>query len=67
MCQEMEELVLDPQIRAWVILPIMLITFLVGMGRHYAQILITDAKKPDPVQTFEAYDVITIIIESLNH
>ena len=29
---QMDDLLLDPQIRAWVIVPILLITFLVGIG-----------------------------------
>ena len=36
-----EHLVLDPQIRDWVVIPMVLMLILVGMGRHYVQQLIT--------------------------
>jgi hypothetical protein len=39
------ELRLDPAIRLWVFLPIVAITFLVGIVRHYISILLTSAKK----------------------
>ena len=39
------ELRLDPAIRLWVFLPIVAITFLVGIVRHYVSILLTSAKK----------------------
>nr|CAG4645730.1 EOG090X0B72 [Lynceus sp. MCZ IZ 141354] len=41
----MAELLLDPEIRTWVFLPIVLITFLVGVIRHYVSILISSQKK----------------------
>lgn len=40
-------LVLDPAIRDWVVLPMVLVVVLVGMGRHYVQTLI----KTTPVLT----------------
>lgn len=40
------DLLLDPQIRWWVILPILAITFLSGISRHYVSILISSSKKP---------------------
>lgn len=40
-------LVLDPSIRDWVVLPMVLVVVLVGMGRHYVQSLI----KSTPVYT----------------
>lgn len=43
----MAELLLDPAIRFWVFLPIVLITFLIGVVRHYASILLTSKKKVD--------------------
>lgn len=39
------DLLLDPSIRIWVFLPIVIITFLVGVVRHYISILISSAKK----------------------
>lgn len=40
----MSELLLDPSIRVWVFLPIVIITFLVGILRHYVSILISSSK-----------------------
>lgn len=39
------DLLLDPSIRVWVFLPIIVITFLVGIVRHYVSLLITSQKK----------------------
>ena len=39
------DLLLDPAIRIWVFLPIIVITFLVGIVRHYVSILIASQKK----------------------
>ena len=45
--RKMAELLLDPDIRKWVILPIVLITLMFGLLRHYITILLTnDNKKP---------------------
>lgn len=41
----MAELLLDSDIRIWVFLPIVVITFLVGIIRHYVTILLTSEKK----------------------
>nr|CAG4645028.1 EOG090X0B72 [Leptodora kindtii] len=41
----MAELLLDPAIRIWVFLPIVMITFLVGILRHYLSIIISSQKK----------------------
>lgn len=41
------DLVVDPQIRVWVFLPIVVITFLVGILRHYISIFLTSHKKVD--------------------
>ncbi|KAM3910149.1 ER membrane protein complex subunit 3-like [Leptodactylus fuscus] len=39
------ELLLDSNIRLWVVLPIVFITFFVGMIRHYVSILLQSDKK----------------------
>jgi len=44
------ELQLDPAIRLWVFLPIVIITFLVGIIKHYVSILLTSPKKVDLAQ-----------------
>uniref|UniRef100_A0A673NH44 ER membrane protein complex subunit 3 n=1 Tax=Sinocyclocheilus rhinocerous TaxID=307959 RepID=A0A673NH44_9TELE len=41
----MPELLLDSNIRLWVVLPIVFITFLVGVIRHYVSILLQSDKK----------------------
>lgn len=41
------ELRLDPAIRMWVFLPIVAITFLVGILRHYVSVLLSSDKKVD--------------------
>lgn len=43
----MAELLLDPSIRGWVFLPIVVITFLVGIVRHYIALLLTSQKKAE--------------------
>ena len=44
------ELRLDPAIRMWVFLPIVAITFLVGIVRHYVSVLLSSQKKVDLAQ-----------------
>ena len=44
------ELRLDPAIRLWVFLPIVVITFLVGIIKHYVSILLTSPKKVNLAQ-----------------
>ena len=41
---KMNQLLIDPHIRVWVFLPIVIITFLVGILRHYVSILISTTK-----------------------
>ena len=41
----MAELLLDPDIRIWVILPIVIITLLVGVLRHYVIMLLHREKR----------------------
>ncbi|KAL7408270.1 hypothetical protein ABVT39_020762 [Epinephelus coioides] len=44
-CMAEPELLLDSNIRLWVVLPIVFITFLVGVIRHYVSILLQSDKK----------------------
>lgn len=46
----MAELLLDPNIRLWVFLPIVIITFLVGIVRHYVSIILSSQKKIELLQ-----------------
>ncbi|XP_047995256.1 ER membrane protein complex subunit 3 [Leguminivora glycinivorella] len=46
----MAELLLDPNIRGWVFLPIVIITFLVGIVRHYISIILSSQKKIELLQ-----------------
>ena len=41
------ELLLDPDIRLWVILPIVLITLLFGLVRHYVTVLLKQDQTPE--------------------
>jgi len=50
-----EDLLLDPAIRIWVIVPIVMITFLVGVIRHHVSILLTTAKKADLEQIKQSH------------
>jgi hypothetical protein len=43
----MSDLLLDPAIRLWVFIPIVIITFLIGIVRHYVAVLVTSKKKID--------------------
>ncbi|KAJ3639547.1 hypothetical protein Zmor_002901 [Zophobas morio] len=57
------DLVVDSQIRSWVFLPIVVITFLVGILRHYISLLISGQKKLDQNQLRDRYDI--IVFDSL--
>ncbi|XP_077288747.1 ER membrane protein complex subunit 3 [Arctopsyche grandis] len=46
----MAELLLDANIRGWVFLPIVTITFLVGILRHYISIILSSQKKVEILQ-----------------
>ncbi|XP_065356913.1 ER membrane protein complex subunit 3 [Calliphora vicina] len=46
----MTELLIDPNIRVWVFLPIVLIAFFIGILRHYVSILIASQKKAEITQ-----------------
>ncbi|KAI6230972.1 ER membrane protein complex subunit 3 [Aphelenchoides besseyi] len=43
----MTDLLLDTAIRSWVFVPIIVTTFLIGVIRHYAYLLLLNKKKPD--------------------
>nr|KAF6420288.1 ER membrane protein complex subunit 3 [Molossus molossus] len=49
------ELLLDSNIRLWVVLPIVIITFFVGMIRHYVSILLQSDKKLTQEQVSDRY------------
>jgi len=53
----MAELLLDSDIRLWVFLPIVVITFLVGIIRHYVTILLSTEKKVELQQISDRYFV----------
>lgn len=55
----MVDLLLDPQIRSWVVVPIVIITFFLGIGRHYLTLLIKTKKPVEKVQLMERYLVVT--------
>lgn len=46
----MAELLVDPNIRVWVFLPIVVITFLIGILRHYVSILLSSPKRVEVTQ-----------------
>jgi len=50
-----DDLLLDPAIRIWVIVPIVLITFLVGVIRHHASTLLTSSKKAEVEKVRQAH------------
>ncbi|CAN8005236.1 unnamed protein product, partial [Ixodes pacificus] len=55
---KMAELLLDPDIRIWVFLPIVVITFLIGIVRHYVSILISSTKKVELQQVQDSQALI---------
>lgn len=57
----MAELLIDPNIRGWVFLPIVVITFLVGIIRHYVSILISSQKKVEMTQIQDRWVRILLI------
>lgn len=53
-----DDLLLDPDIRLWVFLPIVIITFFVGILRHYVSILLSSAKKVELQQVVDSQAMI---------
>ncbi len=53
-----DDLVLDPSIRVWVFLPIIMITFFVGIVRHYVSIVISSTKKIELQQVMDSQAMI---------
>lgn len=49
------DLIVDSQIRVWVFLPIVIITFLVGIVRHYVSMLLDSQKKIEIQQLQDRY------------
>lgn len=60
------ELLLDSNIRLWVVLPIVFITFLVGVIRHYVSILLQSDKKLTLEQVSDRC-VKTAVLEPVKH
>lgn len=56
--QMSDDLLLDPDIRLWVFLPIVIITFFVGILRHYVSILISSPKKVELQQVVDSQAMI---------
>lgn len=55
----MAELLLDTNIRGWVFLPIVVITFLVGILRHYVSLLLSTQKKAELQQVQDSQVMIS--------
>jgi len=53
-----DDLLLDPDIRVWVFLPIVVITFFVGILRHYVSILLSSTKKVELQQVMDSQAMI---------
>jgi len=53
-----DDLVLDPSIRCWVFIPIILVTFLIGLIRHYVSIILSSSKPVDLLQVQDSQAII---------
>ena len=62
----MAELLLDPAIRLWVILPIVLITLMFGLVRHYVTVLLRSDKKTDVAHIKDGCVNIALIVASVD-
>lgn len=60
------ELLLDSNIRLWVVLPIVFITFFVGVIRHYVSILLQSDKKLTLEQVSDRYVISFVDIIVVN-
>lgn len=60
------ELLLDSNIRLWVVLPIVFITFFVGVIRHYVSILLQSDKKLTLEQVSDRYVISCVDIIAIN-
>lgn len=58
----MTELLLDPAIRTWVFLPVIIITFLVGVLRHYVSLFFTSKKKLELQQVQDRFVCLFLFI-----
>ncbi|VDO56860.1 unnamed protein product [Onchocerca flexuosa] len=64
----MTELLLDPAIRTWVFLPVILITFLVGVLRHYVALIFTSRKKLELKQVRDSqYLILSRLLRENGH
>lgn len=61
------ELLLDSNIRLWVVLPIVFITFFVGMIRHYVSILLQSDKRLTQEQVSDRSGPGTDALSALSH
>lgn len=59
------ELLLDSNIRLWVVLPIVFITFLVGVIRHYVSILLQSDKKLTLEQVSDRYAAFSCVVDDI--
>jgi hypothetical protein len=52
---ESADLLLDPEIRLWVVVPIIVIAFCIGLCRHYASALLGSPETPDTEKLIHSY------------
>ena len=54
-----DDLTLDPQIRYWVIAPILTITFLFGLIRHYLTIILKNGPSQGSIESIKTMQLLT--------